>query len=276
MMSTTVPIHSGFMAGSATRAADVTRACTRLAWLATSSTARYLVWLAGDVVLANRPATRRDWRAWCMRRWARAAVRAAGVQVHLRGPVPEAPFLLVANHLSYIDIIVLAALVDGRFVARHDLGNWPLIGRLVRAGGTILVQRDRRADTVTASTSMRQAIEEGSGVILFPEGTSTSGQRVLPFRSPLFEPAIELRQAVHTAALHYSTPVGSLPAADVVCWWGDASFMPHLWQLLQLPRIDAYVAFGECAINGGDRKALSASAHDAVASLHESLKSEGA
>lgn len=276
MMASAVSIETGIVAASAVRAADVARACTRLAWLATSSTARYLVWLAGHLALAHRPASRRNWRSWCMRRWARAAVRAAGLHMHVRGPVPEAPFLLVANHLSYIDIIVLAALADGRFVARHDLGNWPLIGLLVRAGGTILVQRDRRADTVTASTSMRQAIEEGSGVILFPEGTSTSGQRVLPFRSSLFEPAIELRQAVHAAALYYTTPVGSPPAADAVCWWGDASFMPHLWHLLQLPRIDAYVAFGERAINGDDRKALCASAQDAVTSLHESLKSEGA
>lgn len=274
MMSTalSLPVTIGATFGS--RTTGFARATVRIARLVSSAAVRFVVWKTGDLVTASRPAARRDWRTACVQRWAQAATKATGVRLHVQGTAPSAPFLLVSNHLGYLDILVLASLVKGRFVARHDIGNWPLIGRLVHAGGTILVQRDRRADAAAASASMRDALDEGSGIILFPEGTSTPGSHVLPFRSSLFEPAVELQQSVHAAALHYATPEHWPAASESVCWWGDMTFGPHLWTMLQLPWIDAFVGFDETPVIGSDRKQLSASAHERVVALHASLSKE--
>jgi len=274
MISTTLPTSTEIAPAAGAGLAGFTRAAFRLIGMAAGSAARYLLWFAGDLARTARPEARRIWRAKCVRGWGRATARAAGVRLHVSGKAPAAPFLLVSNHLGYLDIIVLAAVADGRFVARHDLGDWPLIGRLVRAGGTILIRRDLRADTAAASAAMRAAFDEGSGVILFPEGTSSSGHDVLPFRTSLFEPAVALAMPVHTAALAYSTPEDTTAPGDSVCWWGDMKFAPHLWRLLQLGRIEAHVAFGDEPIVGSERKQLSAAAHDAVVSLHASLRAE--
>lgn len=274
MMASAVSIETGIVAASEPRIMAIARACVRLARLAGSSTLRYLVWLAGDLARANHPAARRAWRSRCVRSWAIAMANAVGVVRHVSGPIPSAPFLLVSNHLSYLDIIVLLSLTDGRFVARHDLGSWPFIGNLVRAGGTILVERERRADAAAAARAMRDALDDGNGVVLFPEGTSTAGHHVLPFRSSLFEPAVQLGQPVHTVALRYATPDGSPSATDTVCWWGDMPFASHVWGVLLLPRIDANVAFGAEPVSGGDRKQLAVSAHDSVVALHDALAGE--
>jgi len=274
MMTSAVSIETGIVAASEPRIIAIGRACARLARIATSSTLRYLVWLAGDLARANRPALRRAWRSRCVSSWAIAMTNAVGVRLHVSGPIPSAPFLLVSNHLSYLDIIVLLSLADGRFVARHDLGSWLFIGNLVRAGGTILVERERRADAAAAAAAMRDALDDGNGVVLFPEGTSTAGLHVLPFRSSLFEPAVQLGQPVLTVALRYATPEGSPSATDTVCWWGDMPFASHVWGMLMLPRIDAYVAFGAESVSGGDRKQLAAAAYESVVALHDSLAKE--
>lgn len=269
MMSTAMTIPNDVPAGSGLRPFAISRACARLIRFVGSTVARYVVWLAGDVARAPHPLARRAWRSRCVRAWAARSLATLGVRMHVRGTAPEPPFLLVSNHLGYLDILVLAALADGCFVARHDLDRWPLIGHLVRAGGTILVERERRADAAAAAATMRSAIGDGTGVILFPEGTSTSGAGVLPFRSSLFEPAIALGQPVHTAALTYRTPAGAPPAENAVCWWGTMPFVPHVWGLLMLPRIDAFVQFGRAPLAGSDRKGLAAAAHDAVLAMHD-------
>lgn len=274
MMASAVSIETGIVAASEPRIVAVVRACIRLARLFASSTLRYLAWLAGDLARTSRPAARRAWRSRCVSSWATAIANAVGVRLHVSGPIPSAPFLLVSNHLSYLDIIVLLSLTDGRFVARHDLGSWPFIGLLVRAGGTILVERERRADAAAAARAMREALDEGNGVVLFPEGTSTAGHHVLPFRSSLFEPAVQLGQPVSTVALRYETPDGSPSATDSVCWWGDMPFASHVWGVLMLPRIDAHVAFGREPVSGGDRKRLAAAAHESVVALHDALGKE--
>ena len=268
-----IPILSSSRTGSQTRAA--VRAATRLVRLAPSTLLRFILWQVGDLARITRPAARSAWRSRCLRTWADACLRTANVRVHVRGVAPTpTPFLLVANHLSYLDILVLASLVDGRFVARHDIGSWPVIGQLVRAGGAILVERGRRGAAVAVSATVRAALEDGSGVILFPEGTSTDGRGILPFRSSLFEPAVSIDCPVHTAALRYSTPVGSPQAADAVSWHGDMPFASHVWGLFELPRIDVFVEFSADQVAGSDRKCMAAAAHDSVLALHASVTTE--
>jgi 1-acyl-sn-glycerol-3-phosphate acyltransferase len=107
-------------------------------------------------------------------------------------------------------------------------------------------------------------IQHGQGVIIFPEGTSTRGDRVLEFKSPFFEVAVRASLPVSYASISYETPAGYLSADEAICWWGDMTFLPHVLQMLTLPSFRATVAFGAEPIRADDRKTLANLAHHAV------------
>jgi 1-acyl-sn-glycerol-3-phosphate acyltransferase len=199
------------------------------------------------------------------RSWSRALCRVMGMRVVVEGPPPRAPFFLVANHLSYVDVILLASRLPCVFVARADVRRWPLFGLACRAVRTIFIDREQRRDVVRVIAGMRRTLDSGRGVVVFPEGTSTPGLEVAPFKASLLEIATGADLAVHFAALSYRAPAGWPPAWQSVCWWGDMPFLGHLLALLQLPRFEARVTFGESAIGGLDRKRLAAELRRAVA-----------
>jgi 1-acyl-sn-glycerol-3-phosphate acyltransferase len=180
------------------------------------------------------------------------------------GALPRAPFFLVANHLSYVDVIVLASQVDCRFIAKQDISTWPLIGLLCRSVGTIFIDRNNRRDIARVNAQVEQALAEGRGVVLFPEGTSSQGTTVLPFKPGLLELAARAGLAVSYATLSYGVPDRETPAHLSVCWWGDMTFIIHLSGLLRLSEIDATLTFGRETIRGGDRKDLASQLHAAV------------
>lgn len=230
------------------------------------------------------PASFMSWRRTIYRRWARAVCFVMGVRVEHSGDVPEAPFLLVSNHLSYLDIAVLASLRPGRFVAKAEIRHWPIVGWLCLGADTIFVDRSSRRDVVRVERDMVRALEEGDGVILFPEGTSGRGDVVMPFKPSLLAWPARTGQPVHVAAVRYATP-GHEAAPDMsVAWWGAMSFGPHLIRMLQLSRIDAHVTFSTTPVTGADRKQLTETLRTEVSSLfvplrqtspcHESLKSD--
>jgi lyso-ornithine lipid O-acyltransferase len=109
-----------------------------------------------------------------------------------------------------------------------------------------------------------QTLAAQSSVVLFPEGTSSLGARVLPFKAALLEAAAQAKQPVAYAALSYRTPVGQPPAHLVVCWWGEMTFLDHLYRLLQVPKFEALVVFGEQTLQATDRKTLAAQLWQAV------------
>jgi 1-acyl-sn-glycerol-3-phosphate acyltransferase len=170
----------------------------------------------------------------------------------------------VANHLSYVDIIVLSSLVDGCYVSRGDVEHWPVVGMLCRSMRVIFVDRSRRADVMRVANLMEERLAEGEGVIFFPEGTSSAGDRVGAFKPSLFDCAVRSGVPVHYAALGYETGPGDPPAYLSVCWWGDMTFAPHFFALLGLRRVRASVRFGEGPIAGDDRKELAEALRDAV------------
>jgi 1-acyl-sn-glycerol-3-phosphate acyltransferase len=199
-----------------------------------------------------------------MRAWARSLVRIAGVEISVDGPVPRPPFLLVANHLSYVDIIVLSSLVDCCYVSRGDVEHWPVVGWLCRSMRVIFVDRDRRRDVGRVSRVMAERLAEGEGVTFFPEGTSTAGDRIIPFKPSLFDCAVQTGVPVHYAALGYATGDGEPPAFLAVCWWGKMPFFSHFLSLLELRRVRARVAFGSDPVAGDDRKELARELWSAV------------
>ncbi len=186
-----------------------------------------------------------------LHRWCGVTMRLLGLRLTTSGAIPSSG-LLVANHLSYLDIIALSALQPCVFVAKSEVARWPLFGWLARAAGTIFVERARRRDCVRAVEAMRTALRNNLLVVLFPEGTSSNGASVLPFKSALLEAAVQLRQPITPARIGYSLAEGSV--ADEVCYWRDMTLAPHLWNLLRKREIAGAIRFLKSRPPGEDRK----------------------
>lgn len=161
-----------------------------------------------------------------------------GVNVVVKGPLP-ASGLIVSNHLSYLDILVFSAALPCIFVSKYEVRSWPLLGALARLGGTIFVKRERRSETPVVRGQMEETLLEGVPVVLFPEGTSSDGSSVLPFRTALFDPAVRLNLQVTPACIAYSLEQGI--AATDVYYWGEMSLVPHLLKLLSNPKVSARI-----------------------------------
>lgn len=231
--------------------------CGTLAWVAVDYLVR--VWLAGR---------RHDIRARCewMSRSARALMKCVNLRAEYHGLPPHGG-LLVSNHLSYLDILVFGARQPAVFVSKADVRGWPALGYLAKLAGTLFVRRERRADVSPLNAQMSALLKAGVVVMLFPEGTSSDGQQVLPFFSSLLEPAVESACAVTPAFIRYEVADGV--AADEVCYWRDMTFGPHFLNLLTKREIRATVCFGAVRAAGNKRKQLSRELHEAVRTLGE-------
>jgi 1-acyl-sn-glycerol-3-phosphate acyltransferase len=203
-------------------------------------------------------------RARWLERWAGVHSRIVGLEVEYRGKPPERG-LLVSSHVSYLDILALATARPMAFVAKAEVRHWPLLGWLTACGGTLYSVRERRTHVARLAPEFAPRVEQGVVVCLFPEGTSTNGHHVLPFRSSLLEPAIVNGWPVTPAWVGYTVEDGSVE--EEVCWWRDMTFAPHFLNLLGKGRVRATVVFGEAIQPGSDRKALAQRLHAAVCEL---------
>jgi 1-acyl-sn-glycerol-3-phosphate acyltransferase len=215
----------------------------------------YLLWLAVFPLVCASPARSRRWRQFIFRSWARAMMALLAIKVDVRGVAPKPPFLLVSNHLSYVDVVVFAAHVDAVFVAKSEVARWPALGVMCRGMGTIFVDRASRRDLARVNGLIERATGEGQGVVVFPEGTSTAGDAVLPFKPGLLEAAARGGRAVSYASVSYRTPGDEAPAREAVCWWGEITFLPHLIGLFRLSEVNATLIFGG-EVRASDRKIL--------------------
>ncbi len=239
------------------------RAAFRFSLFVCATFALYGLLLAGKLVLPNK----RYWRQLVFRWWTSAFVWITRMKIVVEGTIPKPPFFLVTNHLGYTDIAALRATVEGVFVAKAEVEKWPVAGRMVRDMCVVFIDRAKRTDIPRAGEQVLERLENGEGVIVFPEGTSTEGADVLPFNSSFFEFAARGGVAVSYAALMYEVPKGETPASDAVCWGRDVSFLAHLWQLLQLREYTAIIRFGDEPISNSDRKALAAELQTRVTDL---------
>ena len=244
--------------------ARILRAAARLSALCAVTAALYAACVAGAALPCASGRARVRRRAVLFRAWARAAALIMGMRLNVDGAAPRPPFLLVVNHLGYADVVALAARCECVFVAKKEVAGWPVVGSLCGRAGTIFVDRRSRRDIPRALALVEAALDEGAGVVLFAEGTSTRGSGVLPFKSPLLEAAARRGLPVHHASLSYRTPRGEAPAETAVCWWGDMTFPGHFFGLLKLTGFRADLAFGAEAITGRDRKALAGKLRAAV------------
>ncbi len=188
--------------------------------------------------------------------WGRAITRILNIKIKVRGTAPEPPFLLVSNHLSYIDIPLLFTQLKCVFIAKKEVSGWPLMGYSARVANTIFVDRQNHRDLTRVNKLIAEHITNHHGVVLFPEGTSSKGDGILPFRPSLLQFPASENMPVYYATVSYLTGNEKFPAYLHVCWWGDMGFFPHLLGLVKVPSIEATITFGAAPIHLNDRKEL--------------------
>jgi 1-acyl-sn-glycerol-3-phosphate acyltransferase len=204
-------------------------------------------------------------RRWIVRTWARVCARVVGLRIRTIGAIPP-PGYVVANHCGYLDVLLIGSRLDACFVAKTEIAGWPVLGWLASGTGTIYIDRKAARDVLRVGERIREAADAGRHVVLFPEAGSSDGSAVLPFRSALLEVAAADGRPVYPLALGYSTPEGEPAARESVCWWGGASFGPHLWRLLGLRRIDGWIEFLE-PVQGAARRELGEKARNAISGV---------
>jgi 1-acyl-sn-glycerol-3-phosphate acyltransferase len=247
------------------------RIALRLVALAAATGIAYVVVLLLHV-RAQIVSVHTDRRPAVCRVWARCVARIVGLRIHSVGPLPVAPCVVVANHLSYLDIVVLGASVPAVFVAKSDMAAWPFLGRPARAAGTLFIDRTNRFLLPSALAAITRVLDRGGNVVVFPEGTSSDGRRVLPFKSSPFEPAAAGGHRVYYAALLYETGPGMPHPEQAVCWWGDMTLLGHLCGLLALPRVTARIQFGVDPGGEPGRRAMANRLHRSVSDAHAELR----
>lgn len=216
-------------------------------------------------------------RAEWLSRWVKVYLAIIGLRVLAEGTeaIQNRPsqrgLLIIANHVSYLDVLVLASLTPCVFVAKKEVHGWPLFGLAAKCGGTIFVDRTRKSAVAAVAEAMESALKQGVNVVLFPEGTSTDGHHVLPFKSPLLEPIVRTGSAVIPVAIAYQAPQAD-PATEL-CYWGDMTLIPHLWNVFRKTEIQAHVVFGVPEQSRMDRKTLAQKLHVDVCQLLESARS---
>lgn len=238
------------------------RTCWRLAILGIGIATCFL-WFAllrVGAFLGRRPFTAHDRARW-MQFCCRLALQSLGIRSRIVGVLPTGITLIVANHLSYLDILICSAALPCTFVAKREIAHWPIFGAMARLGGTLFVNRESRHRSHETAEEMADRLHEGVPVLFFPEGTSTDGAEVLRFHSALFDPAIEAQLPVTPAAIFYET---TPPQTERdLCWFGDETFLPHMLRVLGGPSFTAVVQFSHPE-TFPDRRAAAWRSHDTI------------
>jgi 1-acyl-sn-glycerol-3-phosphate acyltransferase len=181
-------------------------------------------------------------RALWLQESARMALGCLDIETQVEGEPPSCG-MVVANHLSYLDIVLISAVMPCFFVAKIEVDRWPFFGRAARMGGTIFLDRTSPASAMSAAEQIADRLTLPVPVLLFPEGTSTDGSQVLRFHSRLIDPATIAGAPITAAAIRYVIE-GGVEEREL-CWYGDESFLTHLWKVLGVAGFSAQLWFGE-------------------------------
>ncbi len=229
-------------------------------------------------LLLRRPRDVREGAAW-LHRFAVSVLRAFEVDLHAEGEFP-ARGALISNHTGYVDIIAYAALHPVVYCAKAEMEGWPVIGFMTRVAGSVFVERGAGGSAARAAAGMRAAAEAGIPVIFFPEGTTSNGRDVLPFRTGLLAQALAAGEPITAAHIGYTLDAGNEGATveDNVCFWGeDAPMLKHIFRFVGLQGVHASVRIAETPIvfSGAeiDRKEAALEAREAVLRVAEAHSS---
>jgi lyso-ornithine lipid O-acyltransferase len=202
-------------------------------------------------------------RAMWLQSACRGVLNSIGISYRIHGTPPSSG-LVVSNHLSYLDILFYSAAMPCFFVSKAEVKRWPYFGAAARAGGTIFLDRGRRASAAAVVQQMANRLNLPVPLLLFPEGTSTDGCAVWRFHSGLFQSAIDTHAPVSAAAIRY-IPNDETPESTL-CWFGDAGFSSHLWKTLAASTFTAEITFGEPVVYG-DRRSAAQATQELVAEM---------
>jgi 1-acyl-sn-glycerol-3-phosphate acyltransferase len=199
--------------------------------------------------------------------WAGKLLRVLGLQQRLDGRFHPGPVLLLANHVSWLDILVIhAACPQARFVSKADVRGWPLLGWLVGAVGTLFIERERKRDALRVVHQMATALAGGDTVAVFPEGTTGDGRTLLPFHANLLQAAIAGGHPVQPVVLRFHQP-GHRFSPDVA-WLGETTLLQNLWDVLCAEALTAELSvLPALGSRHADRRALSARVQQAIAEV---------
>ncbi len=198
------------------------------------------------------------------RLWLRTAAMILGLRVRVTGAPTPAPALYAANHVSWIEVVALGAIAPFTFVAKEDVARWPLIGPLAAAAGTLFLKRGSSAAAARAVGAVVERLAAGERVLAFPEGTSTMGEDVLPFKPSLFEAAARLGCDVQPVTVRYPARDGRRSVAPFI---GEDEFLPHLLRVLAEPGVDVELHFAPpLSAHGRERGELAAETRSVISS----------
>jgi 1-acyl-sn-glycerol-3-phosphate acyltransferase len=202
--------------------------------------------------------------------WALKMLALLGIALELRGQPPASgPVLLVANHISWLDILVMHAVRYCRFVSKADVRHWPLIGTLANGAGTLYIERESRRDAMRVVHHMSESLKRGEIVAVFPEGTTSDGVALLPFHGNLIQAAISAAAPVQPVALSFvDTKTRAISLAP--CYVGDDTLAVSIWRTLAARSITAVVHYGESqTAQGRDRRTWARDLRSAVDALRQ-------
>jgi 1-acyl-sn-glycerol-3-phosphate acyltransferase len=226
-------------------------------------------------LLSNRFGWKLSW--YLPHFWHRIACRLLGIRIIRHGSLSKhRPLMIVANHSTWKDILVLSAVADVVFIAKSEVKDWPVFGWLARWQRSIFIERERKRDTGNQVSEVARRLAAGEIVVLFAEGTTSDGNRLLPFKSSLFGAAASALEAsptgdvaIQPVAIAY-THANGLPLGryfrPIAAWPGDTELTPHLFGVLKEGAIDVHVGFGEALIYNrqSNRKEISRRAEEDV------------
>lgn len=185
--------------------------------------------------------TSQRFRAGVSSRWNRLVVRNLGVRLRVSGQtaLPDRPVLFVANHVSWLDIPVVSSARPVRFVSKDDVLGWPVMGWLAKRAGTLFLNRGSGRAAHRMAAALAEALKDGQHVVIFPEGTTTDGSSVLPFKSMLLQAAVDAEACVVPLSLHY-TDVDGRPTT-AAAFIGEMTFVDTLRNIVAARRLHAEV-----------------------------------
>ncbi|MDO9011675.1 MAG: lysophospholipid acyltransferase family protein [Gallionella sp.] len=202
-----------------------------------------------------------------LKNWSRQVLNILNIGIQIDGLPPARDgtgCLMVANHVSWLDIFVLNAIHPSLFIAKSEVRNWPLIGWLCERSGTIFIERSLRQNAASINQRIATLLRQGVSVGLFPEGTTTDGKQVGHFHSALIQPAVDAGVSLCPIALHYRDEAGELSTA--AAFTGDTTLAQSIWQIMCCQQLNSLVIFTPALITTNEnRRVLSRAAQQAIA-----------
>lgn len=233
----------------------------RAAWRLLRATAHgfhglFICWTEFPRATAEARRRRIEW-------WSRGMLARLGIRLDVTGAATDGAALVAANHLSWLDILAIDAAQPACFVSKAEVRDWPLLGRLVAASGTLFIDRTSRRDAHRVVSRIAEALASGERVAIFPEGEVGDGQALLPFHANLLQAAISAGVPVQPVALRYSDAAHRVSPATL--WVGEVTLLHSMWAIAQAEGLVAHVALGEpLPTAGAHRRTLAVELRDRI------------